>query len=86
MYLDHGTADAKVAFENCVFTTTASGSKGAVEINSSAFPLGVKVDFTGCVKPANGEMVFISGWDSANGANATVTIDGTTVTVPQLSK
>lgn len=86
VYIDNGTEDAKVVFENCVFTPTASSSKGAVEINSSVFPKGVKVDFTACVSPAYGEMVFISGWDSTNGATATVTIDGSTVTVPQLAK
>ena len=86
VYIDNGTEDAKVVFENCVFTPTASSSKGAVEINSSVFPDGVKVDFTACVSPAYGEMVFISGWDNTNGATATVTIDGSTVTVPQLAK
>ena len=86
VYIDNGTEDAKVVFENCVFTPTASSTKGAVEINSSVFPKGVKVDFTACVSPAYGEMVFISGWDSTNGATATVTIDGSTVTVPQLAK
>ena len=86
VYIDNGTEDAKVVFENCVFTPTASSSKGAVEINSSVFPNGVKVDFTACVSPAYGEMVFISGWDSTNGATATVTIDGSIVTVPQLAK
>lgn len=86
VYIDNGTEDAEVVFENCVFTPTASSSKGAVEINSSVFPNGVKVDFTACVSPAYGEMVFISGWDSTNGATAAVTIDGSTVTVPQLAK
>ena len=86
VYIDNGTEDAKVVFENCVFTPTAASSKGAVEINSSVFPNGVEVDFTACVSPAYGEMVFISGWDSTNGATATVTIDGSTVTAPQLAK
>ena len=61
-------------------------SKGAVEINSGSFTTSIKVDFDECAKPAYGEMVFISGYDSANGSKATVTIGGTVTTVPQLAK
>ena len=86
IYVDNGTGSVNVKFEDCKFTPSASTSKGAVEINSSAFPLGANVSFTGCTKPAHGEMVFISGWDDTNGATATVTIDGKTATVPKLSK
>ena len=78
--------EVDVTFEDCDFVTSNAASKGAVEINSSAYPNGAKVAFTDCTAPSNGQMVFISGWDSANGANATVTVDGTEVTVPQLAK
>lgn len=81
-----GVKTTAVVFEDCVFTAAKTDSKGAVEINSSAFPEGVTVEFSGCVSPTYGEMAFISGWDSTNGATATVTVDGTTVTVPQLQK
>jgi len=66
---------ANVSFVDCTFTTSNDASKGAVEINSSAFKQNVDVSFDGCTAPANGTMVGISGWDSANGANATVTVD-----------
>ena len=81
-----GDMSIAVSFDDCEFIATAAGSKGAVEINSSAFPQGASVDFTGCTAPANGPMVFISGWDSTNGATATVKIDGVVTTVPQGSK
>ena len=87
VYVDNGDDSAKVLFDDCKFVTANTGSKGAVEINSSAFPKGVTIDFVNdCVAPAYGEMAFISGWDSANGANATVTINGVETTVPQLAK
>ena len=41
---------------------------------------------TDCTAPAHGEMVFISGWDSTNGATATVKINGNETDVPQLEK
>ncbi len=87
VYVDNGDDSAKVLFDDCEFVTANAGSKGAVEINSSAFPKGVTIDFVNdCAAPAYGEMAFISGWDSANGANATVTINGVETTVPQLAK
>lgn len=86
VYTEMGVADGVLTCNNCSFTATNADSKGAIEINSSSFANSVKVNLSNCVEPAYGEMAFISGWDSANGAKATVTIDGTIVTVPQLSK
>ena len=86
VYLDNGTGSVNVSFEGCTFTTTNAASKGAVEINSSAFPLGANVSFVDCTAPAYGTMVGISGWDSANGANATVTVDGVASTPAQWAK
>ena len=86
VYLDNGTESVKVAFENCTFSTNNTASKGAVEINSSAFPQGAKVSFTNCTAPAYGTMVGISGWDGTNGATATVTVDGVTFTPTQWAK
>lgn len=86
IYTEAGLATGTFSFDDCTFTTTNSASKGAVEINSSSYSTSVNVSLTGCTKPAHGEMVFISGWDSANGDKATVTIDGTPTSVPQLSK
>ena len=77
VYVDNGTADAEVNFTNCKFATANAASKGAVEINSSAFPQGVTVALDGCIAPANGEMVYISEWDPTHGATATVIVNGT---------
>ena len=86
VYLDNGTGSVNVSFEGCTFTTSNTASKGAVEINSSAFPLGANVSFVNCTAPAYGTMVGISGWDSANGTNATVTVDGAAFTPVQWAK
>lgn len=86
VYLDNGTGSVNVSFEGCTFTTSNTASKGAVEINSSAFPLGANVSFVNCTAPAYGTMVGISGWDSANGANAAVTVDGAAFTPAQWAK
>lgn len=86
VYLDNGTGSVAVNFTGCTFTTSNTASKGAVEINSSAFPQGAKVSFTNCNAPAYGTMVGISGWDSANGANATITVDGAAFTATQWAK
>ncbi len=86
VYLDNGTESVKVAFENCTFSTSNTASKGAVEINSSAFPQGAEVSFTNCTAPAYGTMVGISGWDGTNGATATVTVEGVTITPTQWAK
>ena len=86
VYLDNGTGSVEVAFENCTFSTSNTSSKGAVEINSSAFPQGATLSFTNCTAPAYGTMVGISGWDSTNGATATVTVDGVTITPTQWAK
>ena len=80
VYIDNGTDSVAVSFNGCTFATTNTASKGAVEINSSAFPNGATVSFVNCTAPASGTMVGISGWDSVNGANATVTVDGATFT------
>ncbi|MBO5216718.1 MAG: hypothetical protein J6B41_03095 [Alistipes sp.] len=85
-YKDQPLDNANISYVGCTFTTTNASSKGAVEINSSSYTNGIAVNFTGCTAPAHGEMAFISGWDSVNGANATVTIDGVVTNVPQLAK
>ena len=77
---------ANISFEGCTFTTTNAASKGAVEINSSSFKQNVNVSFVDCTAPAYGTMVGISGWDSVNGANATITVDGVAFTAPQWTK
>ena len=76
VYVDNGTGSAAVAFDGCTFVTENTASEGAVEVNSSAFPQGVTVDFNGCTAPAHGKMVYISKWDGTKGKNATITIDG----------
>lgn len=86
VYLDNGTGSVNVSFDGCTFATTNASSKGAVEINSSVFPLGANVSFVDCTVPAYGTMVGISGWDSANGANATVTVNGAAFTPTQWAK
>ena len=65
-----------VNFENCTFTTTNDASDGAVEINSSAFSVGIEVNMDGCTAPANGDMVFISKWDGTDGAMTTINVNG----------
>lgn len=77
VYTENSSLDtANVSFKDCTFTTTNTASKGAVEINSSSFKQQVNVSVDGCTAPAYGTMVGISGWDSDNGAKATVTVDG----------
>ncbi len=88
VYVDNGDLvsipERQVSFKGCVFKYQegVKDSKGAVEINSKPFTNGVNVIFEGCTKPASGEMVYISEWDSENGKNATVTIDGEVVHCP----
>lgn len=68
-----------VNFKNCTFTTTKNDSEGAVEINSSAFSVGIEVNMDGCTAPAKGDMVFISKWDGTNGAMTTINVNGTKI-------
>lgn len=63
-----------VNFTNCTFATDNAASKGAVEINSSAFSIGIEVNLDGCTAPAYGELAYVSPWDSTNGAKTTITI------------
>ena len=86
VYLDNGTGAQTVSFEGCTFNASNTASKGAVEINSAAFPEGVEVSFTDCTAPAYGTMVGISGWDNTNGATATVKVDNTVITATQWEK
>lgn len=86
VYLDNGTGSVNVSFDGCTFTTSNTTSKGAVEINSSAFPLGANVSFTDCTAPAYGTMVGISGWDSTDGLTAKITVDGAEFTATQWAK
>lgn len=86
VYTEMGVKEGKLTCDGCKFTTENESSKGAVEINSSSFATSVTVNLNACVEPAYGEMVFISGWDTANGAKAVVNIDGVKAEVPQLEK
>lgn len=86
VYTESGLSTANVSFEKCTFATENTTSKGAVEINSGSFKQNVNVSFAGCTAPAYGTMVGISGWDSVNGANSTVTVDGTVITATQWEK
>lgn len=63
-----------VNFTRCTFATDNAASKGAVEINSSAFSIGIEVNLDGCTAPAYGEMAYVSPWDSTNGAKTTINI------------
>lgn len=63
-----------VNFKNCTFTTTDANSEGGVEINSSAFSVGIEVNMEGCTAPANGPMAYVSPYDSTNGAKTTINI------------
>ena len=86
VYTTGGVAEGVLTCNDCTFSTSNASSKGAVEINSGSFSTSIAVNMNDCTAPAHGEMVFISGWDSTNGAKATVTIDGVVTTVPQLAK
>lgn len=77
---DKNLGFAEISFSGCTFTTDNTNSKGAVEINSGSFKQNVSVSFVDCTAPAYGDMVGISGWDSANGANVTITVDGVVFT------
>ena len=63
-----------VNFTDCTFATENTASLGAVEINSSAFSIGIEVNLTGCTAPAYGELAWVSSWDSTNGAKTTINI------------
>ncbi|MBQ8494125.1 MAG: hypothetical protein IJ464_07640 [Alistipes sp.] len=63
-----------VNFSKCTFTTENTASEGAVETNSCFITKGIAVTLDGCTAPAYGELVWVSRWDSTNGANTTITI------------
>ena len=63
-----------VNFTNCTFTTENTASLGAVEINSSAFSVGIEVNLDGCTAPAYGQIAWVSSHDSTNGAKTTINI------------
>ena len=75
-YSDNDVTGGKqtVNFTNCTFTTENTESKGAVEINSYFFSVGIEVNMTGCTAPAYGKMAYVSEWDSTNGAKTTINI------------
>ena len=70
-----------VTFTNCTFTTDNTASIGAVEINSAAFSVGIDVNMNGCTAPANGEMVYVSEYDTTAGSKTNITVDGKDVYV-----
>ena len=63
-----------VNFTKCTFTTENTASLGAVETNSCYIKDGIVVNLEGCTAPAYGELVWISTWDSTNGAKTTINI------------
>jgi len=63
-----------VNFTKCTFTTENTTSEGAVETNSCFIKDGIKVTLDGCTAPAYGELVWVSTWDSTNGAKTTITV------------
>ena len=63
-----------VNFTKCTFTTENTASEGAVETNSCFIKDGIKVTLAGCTAPAYGELVWVSTWDSLDGANTTITV------------
>ena len=77
VYCDNDIPGGKqtVNFEDCTFTTSNTNSKGAVEINSSKFSAGADVSLNDCTAPANGEMAYVSQWDSTGGAKTDVFVD-----------
>ena len=77
-YCDNDVSGGKqtVRFQDCSFITSNTESEGAVEINSINFSKGIDVFMNDCNAPAYGEMVYISPWDSNNGAKTAIVIDG----------
>jgi len=63
-----------VNFNECTFATENIQSKGAVEINSYYFSVGIEVNMEGCTAPAYGEMAYVSEWDDTKGAKTTINI------------
>lgn len=74
---DHET---DITFTGCTFAYagTATAPEGAVEINSGSSK-SIDLTMTNCTAPEKGAMWFNSRWDSKNGANTTVTVDGSQV-------
>ena len=77
---DGANHELDITFTGCTFTyaDTNATSEGAVEINSSSVK-SINLVMNGCTAPENGAMWFISQWDSKNGANTVVTVDGVVV-------
>jgi len=77
-YSDNDVVGGKqnVNFTDCTFTTTDDDSEGAVEINSCFFSVGIEVHLDDCTAPENGELAYISQWDSTNGAKTIIMING----------
>ena len=75
-----------VNFTNCTFATENTTSKGAVEINSTFFSIGIEVNLEDCKVPVYGEIAYISEWDSTGGVKTVLTIDGLTYVAKDLWK
>ena len=69
--------ETDITFEGCSFTYagTADAPAGAVEINSGSVK-SFDIAFNGCTAPEKGAMWFNSQWDSKNGENTVVSVDG----------
>ena len=71
---DHET---DITFEGCSFTYagTNDAPEGAVEINSGSSK-SIDLAMNNCTAPEKGAMWFNSQWDSKNGENTVVSVDG----------
>ena len=69
--------ETDITFEGCSFTYAGSADApaGAVEINSGSVK-SFDVAFNNCTAPAKGAMWFNSQYDSKNGENTVVSVDG----------
>jgi hypothetical protein len=66
-----------IVFTNCTFTYTgtAEAPEGAVEINSGLVK-SIELAMNDCTAPEKGAMWWNSQWDSKNGENTTVSVNG----------
>ena len=75
--------EVDIAFTDCTFTYagTSDAPEGAVEINSGSVK-SIDLTMDDCTAPEKGAMWFNSQWDSQNGKNTVVKVDGEFVWKP----
>lgn len=79
-YAEHGQT-TNATFTNCTFTKVeGEETTGAIETNSSLMTA-LNLSINNCTVN-EGDLWWVSTWDSKNGANTTVTIDGKTLVTP----